>query len=51
MSVFGAGMSCLSVLILPMKKIIKLVGKISFEMNDPSDSINDGAEFAFFPKM
>ena len=51
MSAFGAGMSCLSLLILPMK-IIKVVGNISgFCDHEPSESVNGGAEFAFLHKM
>jgi hypothetical protein len=36
---------------LANEKIIKVVGNISFVMNEPSVSMNDGAEFAFFPRI
>ena len=51
-SAFVAGMSCLSLLFLPMKKSLKqLAISVGFVMNEPYDSMNDGAEFDFLPKM
>jgi hypothetical protein len=35
-----------------MKKSLKwLAISVGFGMNEPSDSLNDGAEFAFFPNI
>ena len=46
-----AGMSCISLLIYPMKQLLKYLAiSVSFVMNEPSDSINDGTEFGV-PKL